>query len=327
MPPKLALKQLSGMEHVAARICGPVCDSTLSVVHKVCLGNDGDVKLQYNFDTNLIRENLLLHDKKKNHYDIDEGLMNLKGILYSVTGYHFENKNSNSNARVFDCPYFSLLYYPPTHFLALARKSKPAIHITYPSEYLLNANVTSATASIHERLGVFKSNEMKARLLEVGGLLQSRGSLVPKDWSYLRVKIRKELRRSFLSEWCNLRGPEAVMAKIYLPKGIEVVPDISSLVISDILDSKGRPKEGVSKDGVYHYKIKIFPDCHTNDNFVDEVKCSVRHVANLNWDKLLIDKGARNWVDNANSNLNLSKLNRDLSKLEIPYKYHLIEHN
>lgn len=225
----------------------------------------------------------------------DEVLTCLKGVVSLVKLFQQSSCHFSGQATVYRCSFFVLMYYPPEHYLAMARKSKPAILITYADGHRFNANYKDSASTIEERLQEANSKSILDRLQRLDKVLQNTGSRVPRDRSYQRVKLRKLHRPIFLQAWRDLGSPSDQMLN--------------------------HPPPGTAKDGLYHYRITTFPDTTTKDEYSVHVQKSVAAVANLNWTTLLGTPRTPSWVTLINSRLNVPALNHMLEKGAATYKY------
>ncbi|AAS50237.1 AAL129Cp [Eremothecium gossypii ATCC 10895] len=231
----------------------------------------------------------------------------LKGVLAPVQQYYMTRCRTWA-PQVYQCDYFALRFFPAEHFLGMARKSKPGLLLTYTGDHLLNANVGDQSAGVQQRVELARSAEMEKRLRQISNLIQARGSLRPRDWSYLRVGARKTIRAQFLQAWCKYHGPEAVLARL------------EGAMDSPFLDKHGRTAHKVAKDGLYHYTIRVFPDGTTAADFAAHLERSVLYTANLSWDSYSRHAG-RKWISENNAQADIAALNKALHKSDIPYRY------
>ena len=97
----------------------------------------------------------------------------------------------------------------------------------------------------------------------------------------MRVRARKLLRPAFCEAWSALGAP----------------------------------------DGVYLYKIDVFPDRANTPEYRDHVRKSVEHTARLDMVQFGKDKRGENWVQQANRRVNVLALNNILETELAPFRY------
>lgn len=227
------------------------------------------------YGTTMIKPNPFKVKKARSDYD-------LKGVIGGVRNYQLMNRLDNLNSVVYRCPYFSLAFYPPEHFMGLAKKSTPAIHIHYKKpSFFLNANLRNGK-SLEENIKFLQSNAFQDKRAKLDKKLgTSFLSLFPKDWAYIRVRVRKLLRPCFHDAWTEFRAP----------------------------------------DGLYIYNINIFSDKNNEKEYQKHIRQSVGAVAKMDMKAFVRNKKGQNWVHFDNSRVNVSVLNRVLSLELAPFRY------
>lgn len=241
----------------------------------------------------------------------------VKGISSAVQRYQSAYRIYSKESHVYQCDFFKLMYYPPEHFLAMFRKSKPAINIRTVGQIFLNGNISKN--SIKNVQSSFKDKQYGFPKT-LNSLFQNNPCNTPSNYAFLRRQLKIKLKNCFFSEWCRKNGTKGVDETILSQK-------LNSCDKSTwkYLDTQNRTLPGVAKDGYYSYQVFIFPDKHTIREFEANVIESVAAVANLEWDKFLKPhkciKGNYNktWVQIANDRIKTDTLNKFLKSSEIPY--------
>lgn len=225
------------------------------------------------YGTNVIRRNTSAPRGDRDDF-------RLRGVIGSVRMVQVGTRLEDLNAVAYRCGFFSLWFYPVDHFLAMARKSKPAIHFHYQRELFLNGRIPGMKNK-RESHAFARSDTCEQFMKKWGRVVGVQGSLIPKHWAYMRVRARKWARPVFREAWDQFRGP----------------------------------------DGVYLYKIEVFPDRFTRKEFEKHIHESVRAVTKLDMAKFTRDKRGRNWVEHVNSRVSLKSLNGALANESIPFRY------
>lgn len=204
----------------------------------------------------------------------------LRGVLGSVRMYQIINKLESPNAKVYKCPYFSLHFYPPGHFMGLARKSSPAVHIHYRQNYLLNGNLPGGK-SLEDNLKFLRSKSFGRISNNWNKVLGNSNSLIPRQWAYFRVAVRKLLRPVFYESWNQYNAP----------------------------------------DGLYLYKIEIFSDKENEQDYKEHIEKSVKEVSKLDLNKFVLGKDGENWIEEANSRVKINTVNNLLRSEMAHFRY------
>lgn len=252
----------------------------------------------------------------------------LRGTCSVVQRYQNVHRIYSKESQVYQCDFFRLMYYPPDHFVAMFRKSKPAINIRTVGHVFLNGNVLHAAnnnSSIVQSL--FEGNSSKYGFTKIQdvckklhNLFQNNPSNVPSNYAFLRRQTRITLKKCFVKEWCRLKGVEAVLESI-LAQPLDGGEGASW----KYLDDHKRTLPGIAKDGYYSFQVLIFPDQHTKGEFEANVSRSVQEVAKLQWDVFLksqqkaIKDEDMTWVQKANDHVSIESLNKLLRTNEVPF--------
>lgn len=238
----------------------------------------------------------------------------VKGSSRVAQRYQNVYKIYSRESYVYHCDFFRLMYFPPDHFLALFRKSKPAVNVRTVGKVFLNGNMGGSNSE--NGMSIFSRNSQKSGFVRaqdthssLSRLFENNPSNIPKNYAFLRRQLRLIVRKTFIREWCRLKGDQAVQETL-------------SRGPLRFLDSLGRTKPGIAKDGLYMYQVLIFPDHSTVQEFKACVKESVRIASNLEWDKFLKPQTSKvkdkTWVQVANERVKPHSLNRLLHDNEIP---------
>ncbi|AMD22814.1 HHR045Cp [Eremothecium sinecaudum] len=231
-----------------------------------------------------------------------DALIQLRGVLSPIRTYQYSSNLRSTESCLYSCPFFDLNYYPPEHFLALARKSRPALQVTFADLPIFNANI-DPTKSVDERIQMMASPSVVAKLKQLEKILQQPASKNPRDWAYLRISTSKFFRKQFLNVWCGL-------------------PQADYPVLPSHDPSSKRPVPGCAKDGLYHFNIRLLPGKGGSDECAEHIQKSLTHVTNLDWDSLLCSKNGRiPWPRAINQKVNINAINWILHKDRLPYKY------
>lgn len=250
----------------------------------------------------------------------------VKGTCGVVQRYHNAYRIYSGESQVYQCDFFRLMYFPPDHFLAMFRKSKPAVNVRTVGQVFLNGNVLNTNGNDKAIMrSVFAKNSRMGGYTKIedvhnklNSLFQSNPSNIPKNYAFLRRQLRLTLRKCFIKEWCRLQGGKAVQEEI------QSYSLGTTDFIKKCLDDKARTRPGIAKDGFYSYQVLIFPDKLTGTEFEANVKKSVQVVADLEWDKFLRPnkplKGdeTKTWVQMANDRVKTQSLNKLLKSSEVP---------
>lgn len=234
----------------------------------------------------------------------------IKGSSRVAQRYQNVYKIYSRESYVYHCDFFRLMYFPPDHFLSLFRKSEPAINVRTVGRVFLNGNMGASDSE----MSIFTRNSQKNGFVKTENtyspwnrLFENNPSNIPKNYAFLRRQLRLAVRKTFIREWCRLKGHEAT----------------SQSNSNHCLDVLGRTRPGIAKDGLYMYQVLIFPDHSTMKEFDACVKESVRVVSNLEWDKFLKPYSSKvkgkTWVQLANERVKPASLNRLLHDSEIPF--------
>ncbi|CDO96092.1 unnamed protein product [Kluyveromyces dobzhanskii CBS 2104] len=236
--------------------------------------HEQQLELNYgNYGTSMIKPNPYERPVTLEHH-------RLRGVIGSIRMYQIINKLENHNSEVYRCPYFTLHFYPPEHFMGLARKSSPAIHIHYQQSYLLNGNLPNGK-SLKENMTFMRSKSFAQTSNSWNKVLGNSNSLIPKQWAYYRVAVRKFLRPTFYDSWKQFGAP----------------------------------------DGLYLYKIDVFTDRGNREVYGDHVKRSVEEASKLDLNKFVLDKRGRNWVEESNDRVRLNTVNNLLRQEMAQFRY------
>lgn len=119
------------------------------------------------------------------------GPVDLRGIANKALEFAFQSR-FHFTSKIHSCPFFDAHYFPPWHFVAHARKSRPSF------------------VGLHHQAPEFNGNkEMLARKKE----LVNRRSKFPTDYAYLRKATRLRIRQAL---WTSLDLNNESVDGVYL---------------------------------------------------------------------------------------------------------------
>lgn len=285
---------------------GPVTKNTESIIHIPNTLSNITLSESQSHGNIMIKPNHRLLNLLSKETHINQ---RLKGVQSSIKSYQQLSRIYSDKLQVYKCNFFQLSFYPTEHFIGMVRKSKPSIHFTYGKGILLNGNINDKV-SFEKNMEIIEDKQFNVNISKMNKFLQAHGSLMPRNWSYLRTTTRKFIRRIFINQWISLNGDKALCNNVKSQKS------------NVFLDIQGRTLPGVAKDGLYHYHIIIFPTEATKYDYERDVKKSIEAVANLSWDSYLhTKKGISNWVNASNEKAKLSKMNSIFKKDQLPFKF------
>ncbi|CCD23942.1 Pet130p NDAI_0C02820 [Naumovozyma dairenensis CBS 421] len=230
----------------------------------------------------------------------------LKGLVKEIENSFVRGSKSYT---YYKCKYFTLNYYPPSHFLSLFRKSKPAVSVT-PTK--------KPPAIFNGKL--LQNNIKQEDLALISRIYSDSRKQYPRNYSFWRRNSRRILRDEFQMEWCALYGHIAVDEQIAMKRALTSEKTVE-LKDYKWLDDKGRTKIGVSKDGFYSYQLHYFPVSYNWDEFLSELRKSVRVVAYLKWKKFECDPNTKKKSNqNVNDSVNIDRFNRILEEIDMPIR-------
>ncbi|SCU97199.1 LAMI_0F09208g1_1 [Lachancea mirantina] len=268
----------------------------------------------------LIKRNGKL-ERKFQCESLSEVRSRLRGTVSAAQVHQNTFRIFSPQSKVFQCDFFRLLYFPPEHFVALLRKSKPAVNVRVVGEVFLNGNVARENGEHVKYTEVFAENSRQDgygkaqdfnKTRDMRSLFGRAGPSVPRNYAFLRRELRVFVGGCMTERWLELQGDKAVADQIRIQEG-------KGPASSTLLDDKQRPRVGVAKDGFYLFQVLIFPDKFTKPEFRRCVRDSITKVADLDWDKFLQGNksGAKTWVEEANARVRLPVLNKLLESDQV----------
>ncbi|SCU97137.1 LANO_0E15258g1_1 [Lachancea nothofagi CBS 11611] len=326
MSGRLVLKELKAGLNASGKF--PVTDQTLPIsryARRIGSPNEAATIGSLSKENGFCKPNkrLLRYGNAQN--TLLEARSGLRGTSSTAQVYQNTFRVFSAQSKVYQCDFFRLLYFPPDHFLSVFRKSKPASNVRIVGEVFLNGNVSRSEGRSVTNTAVFekgsridkygKSQDM-SNLKRLQSIFANDGSNVPRNYAYLRRSLRTFLNKCFVKNWLELQGHQAVEEQIsHSTQSTET----NSSTQWKFLDSQGRSKSGVSKDGFYLFQVLVFPDPTTKHEFEMNISHAVKAVADLHWDSFLRGKTkSRTWVQDANDRVRVSTMNGYLAHDQVP---------
>ena len=142
-----------------------------------------------------------------------------RGIYGPILKFRNSQLLYRAEANVYSSTYLLLRFYPPSHFLSIFRKTKPAFNV--------------------------KSTNSKSYIDECGSYLKNiydkRKSVVPSSYAVWRRKATLLVKKAFIEEWTALKGPKGVADTILAEASMD---NSESITVP-------RTPVGIAKDGFY----------------------------------------------------------------------------
>lgn len=234
----------------------------------------------------------------------------IKGCNVVALIYQSMKRVYNIKSTIYKCPLFILHYYPPEHFLAVLRKSKPGIVIKFSGGLFLNGNIGVE----YEDKPDFKKLCNEKRLM-LSRIYKKTNSMIPRDYVYAKKMAKSIITHQFLDTWMKLRGHHS----------IDLINPLSSSAYETSLDTLGRTLPGLAKDGLYVYTTLLLPDRLSLKQYEHHIVKSVQKVADLDWDNFLKPSNPKSifnsWVEEDNSKINLQGFKELSLSSQIPYYF------
>lgn len=212
-----------------------------------------------------------------------------RGLFGPAVRFVTTSKFVSKEARMFRCNYFSLYYFPPNHFLALFRKTKPAVNVVFDGK--VNANPA------------LKEYPTSTTIKIVQGK-----SVNPFDYACWRKRLTLNTKKAFMKEWLQITRNNHVESDSSCPMDEKKLQD--------------------RMDGYYMYLMRLYPTEKSMDDFQEHIKKSLQKVHSNRVDSYLdtpkngAKKNAHNidWVDATNKRLSLKNFNNFIKNMDFPYK-------
>ncbi|KAK5778349.1 hypothetical protein RI543_004010 [Arxiozyma heterogenica] len=225
-----------------------------------------------------------------------------KGLHGPILRFANSNNLYSQESLAYSCSYFKMRFYPTNHFLSLFRKTKPSI--------------TVQAMQMKSFLDDCQSKKVVDYLRKV---YLNEKSVVPGDFAVWRRKITVKVKQIFIKEWYMMEGNKDIIDNINSISN-NVKMNNKSIMLKELSKQyEGRKITNRAKDGYYMFFIYKYPSVEEMKLFQEHIRNAIRQVADRE-SQLENKKSNKNWVERANSKVNITFLNKLLVANECPYR-------